>query len=212
MNDLPERKRTCPRGLQHVRPDVPRGFSQQRLDGTPPELQDSPFLQVASGVPIHRNTRLRGCDGVSRQKCQGWRQVVGHGQYQAQHLERTQHTGGHEQKGQDLITEVQHSQGIHIDARTRRCQNSRERSEARRKHERHQRKEKSNQDSAQKCFREQWAYRLFELPQNTSTRAAALSATASNLSLRKNVSNASVCRCLDERWTHRGRWCHPVSR
>ena len=40
-------------------------------------------------------------------KCQGWRQEVGHGQYQAQHLERTQHTDIH--------------------ARTRHCQNSRER-------------------------------------------------------------------------------------
>ena len=72
MNDLTERNRTCVHGSFKTsgRVDVPRGFSQ-RLDGTPPELQDSPVLQVASGVPIIRYTCLRGCDGVSGQSVTG---------------------------------------------------------------------------------------------------------------------------------------------
>ena len=152
--------------------DLARGFRQQRLDGTPRELQGSPVCRWPHGVLINRKTCLRGCEGVSvklsgksrenrarQPPCEApsrRRQEVGHGHYQAQQLELTQHTGGHE-KSQDLITDVQHSRTIYVHARTRHCQKSSWKSEAPKK-TRKTPKEKRNQNKTQleSVFETKW--------------------------------------------------------
>ena len=73
-----------------------------------------------------------------------WHQEVGHGRYQALHLEGIQHVGGHK-RGQDLITNLQRPRSIYVHQDSS-LPKLHVKSESQRKPERHSRKEKPNQD------------------------------------------------------------------
>ena len=72
--------------------------------------EQRPPLVFTQGQKLHR-----GCDGVSGQSLRedAWHQEVGHGRYQALHLEGIQHVGGHK-RGQDLITNLQRPRSIYV--------------------------------------------------------------------------------------------------